>query len=178
LILFFGTTIVGVTADLWTKALAVQYLRDNEPMQVIPGWLNFTFTENRGAVFGVGQGQRWLFIMVSIGAIGFLTYLFLISAKRRFYQLMLGMLLAGVLGNMYDRTLYGHVRDMIHALPGFYWPKAIAQFLPAGLADKSVFPWIFNVADTLLCVGVFLMIVYSVVHRTNEDEAKSDESSD
>jgi signal peptidase II len=70
------------------------------------------------------------------------------------------MLLAGVLGNMFDRILFGYVRDMIHALPR--WPK--------------LFPWIFNVADSLLCVGVFLMIVYSFVHRPQSKPALQPQS--
>jgi lipoprotein signal peptidase len=81
------------------------------------------------------------------------------------------MLLAGVLGNMYDRTLLGYVRDMIHALPGIYWPDFIARYLPTDLATQSVFPWVFNVADSLLCVGVFLMIVYSFLQRPVEPAA-------
>jgi signal peptidase II len=155
LTLFFGTTAIGLTIDLWTKVIAVARLADRAPMQFITGWLHFTFTENRGAVFGIGQGQRALFIAVSIGAIIFLTYLFWQSGRQRLYQLILGMLLAGVLGNMYDRIRFGHVRDMIHALPGWKWPGT----------SVDVFPWIFNVADSLLCVGVFLMIAHSFLGR-------------
>ncbi len=138
---------VGLALDLWTKVLAETHLRDTEPVRFIHGWLHFTYTENRGAVFGIGQGQRPLFLFVSVIAIGFLTYLFATSGRQRFYQFVLGMLLAGVLGNLYDRYHFGYVRDMIHALPR--WPNA--------------FPWIFNVADSFLCVGVFFMIVYSLL---------------
>ncbi|HEY1628685.1 MAG TPA: signal peptidase II, partial [Tepidisphaeraceae bacterium] len=111
---------------------------------------------------------RPLFIVVSIAAIVFLTYLFAFSGKRPFYQLLLGLLLAGVLGNMYDRIVFGYVRDMIHALPGIYWPAPIARWLPPGWASSGVFPWIFNVADTLLCMGVFLMILYGMFQKPDE----------
>lgn len=152
---FFLTCALGVGLDLWTKVLAVAHLSDgpNVPrvIRFIPGWVHFTYTENRGAVFGIGQGQRWLFVSVSVLAIVFLTWLFATSGRQRFYQFLLGMLLAGVLGNMYDRIVFGYVRDMIHALPR--WPR--------------LFPYIFNVADSLLCVGVFLMIVYSWIHRSH-----------
>jgi signal peptidase II len=145
LMLFFGTTAMGLALDLWTKVLASTHLSAADPIRFIPGWLHFTYTENHGAVFGIGQGWRKLFILVSLGAIGFLTYLFSYSGKQRIYQLILGMLLAGVLGNMWDRIHYGYVRDMIHAVPR--WP--------------NLFPWVFNIADSLLCTGVFLMIAYS-----------------
>src|SRR6185436_9908522 len=88
LLLFFGTTLAGLTLDLWTKSLAVANLDGALPFQFIPGWLHFTFTKNHGAVFGLGQGQRWLFVLVSLAAIGFLTYLFALSAGRRFYQFL------------------------------------------------------------------------------------------
>jgi len=158
LMLFFGTTALGLALDLWTKVLAASQLSRADPIRFIPGWLHFTYTENHGAVFGIGQGWRKLFILVSIGAIGFLTYLFSHSGKQRVYQLILGMLLAGVLGNMWDRINYGYVRDMIHALPR--WP--------------NLFPWVFNIADSLLCTGVFLMIVHSLLFHPRKPAAAPD----
>ncbi|MGA3065975.1 MAG: signal peptidase II [Tepidisphaeraceae bacterium] len=150
----------GVTLDLWTKWVAFQKLAiqvvtlpngqvrafSESAYQVIPGWLEFEVTANRGAVFGLGQGLRVLFILASLGAVLFLIYLFTLSEKKWGYQIILGMLLAGVLGNLYDRVRFGYVRDMIHALPR--WPY--------------LFPWIFNVADSLLCVGVGLMVLHSL----------------
>ena len=165
LLLFFGVTVVGVGLDLWNKNLAVEHLKDGPMVQFVPNWLNLTYTENRGAVFGLGQGQRWLFVGVSIFAIAVLTSLFSRSAGRSFYQWLLGMLLAGVLGNMYDRITLGYVRDMIYALPD--WKNPLRGFFPAW---QTVFPWIFNVADSLLCVGVFLMIVYSFTQKPQQHE--------
>ena len=145
---FILIAVTGTALDLWTKTLAFSKLTlHGEPYRFIPGWLEFEAVENRGAVFGLGQGGRTIFIAVSIGAIFFLAYLFSTSGKRWVYQILLGMLLAGVLGNLYDRVTRGYVRDMIHALP--MW--------------KNFFPYVFNVADTFLCTGVGLMIVYSLV---------------
>jgi signal peptidase II len=147
---FLIVSAAGVALDLWTKSLAVANLAFDRRIEFIPGWLHFQYTENKGAVFGYGQGMRWLFIGVSIVAVFFLTGLFAVSQRRQWvYHVLLGMLLAGVLGNLYDRAVYGYVRDMIHALPR--WP--------------TLFPYIFNVADSLLCVGVFLMVVYSFFHK-------------
>ena len=130
------------------QVLAFQKLNEG-PYPFIPGWLDFQITKNPGAVFGIGRGMVAFFIVVSIGAILFISYLFLNSGRQRFYQVILGMLLAGVLGNMIDRISFGYVRDMIYALPG------------RTVAGHELFPWIFNVADTLLCTGVFLLLVYS-----------------
>jgi signal peptidase II len=169
---FFLVCLVGLGLDLWTKAYAFAHLADRSTsvtdtrpavVKFIPGWIHFEITTNRGAVFGVGQGQKPLFLAVSVIAIVFLSYLFATSKRQRFYQVILGMLLAGVLGNMYDRIVFGYVRDMIHALPDWKWPGAWQVPLigyPGG--GREVFPFIFNVADILLCVGVGLMIVYSL----------------
>lgn len=156
---FFLTTAVGLLADLWAKNLAVDQLQNGRVVDFIHGWLQFEFIENPGAVFGIAPGKTTVFILVSILAIVFLTYLFSTSAGRPFYQVILGLLLAGVLGNMYDRIEIGKVRDMIHALPGWRWPlgvRHVLKFLP-----DEVFPYIFNVADSLLCTGVALMVIYS-----------------
>jgi len=171
--------VVGLGLDLATKVWAFEALAYNRitypdgseqvqshTYQFIPGWLHFHVTGNHGAVFGMGQGNRWWFVAVSVMAIGFLFYLFGTSRRgQRLYQLIIGMLLAGVLGNLYDRVAYGYVRDMIYMLPGRSWPAWLAERLPADWewTHGPVFPWIFNVADTLLCTGVALMLVYSLI---------------
>jgi len=167
---FFLTAALGLAADLWTKSLAVTELGGGRVVDFIHGWLQFEFTENPGAVFGIAPGKRVVFLIVSVLAVVFLTYLFSASSKRPFYQIILGMLLAGVLGNMYDRIEVGKVRDMIHMLPDWRWPDSVhhvLKFLP-----DQVFPYIFNVADTLLCTGVALMLIYSFFNSPDEVEVK------
>jgi signal peptidase II len=180
---FFLVCAIGVALDLWTKAYAFSHLAlgdapPDNPLPrhsvFIPGWLQFEITKNFGAVFGIGQGRKWLFLGVSVLAIGFLSYLFATSKRQRFYQFVLGMLLAGVLGNMYDRIVFGYVRDMIHALPGWHWPgQWQAPVLRYPGDGRDVFPFIFNVADILLCVGVGLMIVYSLFTNPAKEKAAS-----
>ena len=172
-------TALGVGIDLATKVWSFRALQtsqftypngavrvESETYEFLPGWLHFHVTANQGAVFGVGQGNRWLFVGVSVVAIGFLLYLFATSAPHhRVYQVLVGMLLAGVIGNLYDRVLFGYVRDMIYMLPGKTWPAWLANSLPESWewTRGQIFPWIFNVADALLCTGVALMLVYSLV---------------
>jgi signal peptidase II len=152
---FVLTVILGLGLDQATKIIAFKKLSDwPTGYPFISGWLDFMAIENRGAVFGFGQGQRLLFIVVSIAAIVFIGYLFRCSAKSQWvYQIVLGMLLAGVLGNLYDRAVFGYVRDMIYVFPH-------RQVL-----HHEIFPWIFNVADSLLCVGVGYMMIYSLIHK-------------
>jgi signal peptidase II len=166
LMLFLGIAAVGAALDLWTKSLAVASLAEAPPHRLVPGWVHLTYTENHGAVFGIAQGARPIFLTVSVGAIVFLALLFMTSGRQRVYQFILGLLLAGVLGNMYDRIVLGYVRDMIHALPGWHWPQWLVNWFPQSWQPPrgqpmEVFPWIFNLADTYLCVGVAAMLLYS-----------------
>ncbi len=167
---FVGVASAGLALDLWSKwfsfsTLAVAIVKrpdgrvlvESRTHEWISGFVHFHVTANQGAVFGAGQGYRWLFVAVSAAAIAFLVFLFLSSRRQWFYQIVLGMLLAGVLGNLYDRLVFGYVRDMIYALPRW-----------------EVFPWIFNVADSLLCVGVGVMIVYSLFAPGKEKKAAVD----
>jgi signal peptidase II len=154
---FLAVAAVFLSLDLWTKSLAFRYLVERlftlpdgtveviskDPYVLVPGWLEFQAVINHGAVFGWGQGQRILFLCVHFVAIPFLVHLFAISKNRWFYQLVLGLLMAGVLGNLYDRLFLGYVRDLVHILPRW----------------KDLFPFVFNVADSCLCVGVPLVFL-------------------
>ncbi len=146
---------LGLALDQFTKIFAFQKLVDwPTGYPFISGWLDFMAVENHGAVFGIGQGQRALFVVVSIAAVAFIIYLFRSSnANQWVYQIMLGLLLAGVLGNLYDRAVFGYVRDMIYVFPH------------RRILGHEPFPWVFNVADSLLCVGVGFMIIYSFFHQ-------------
>ncbi len=153
------TVVIGLALDLITKHLTVAHLSGRE-IAFIPDWLSFTYVENRGAVFGAWQGRQLLFICVSAVAIGFVVYMYTRPPRRWWYDITLGMLLAGILGNLYDRVVFGYVRDMIHALPGFYWGGSwqipLVNYPPG---DRAYFPWVFNVADSLLCVSITILLV-------------------
>ncbi len=193
---------LGLGADLWSKAYAwdrlvedvevvpqtgtVMVFRNNlappgeEPVYdvvVIPRVLEFTAVANLGAAMGLGQGRKTLFILVSVAAVGVLFYFFAFSERRRLYQFVLGLLLAGVLGNLYDRLVHGYVRDMIHIFPGVRW----SQF-HGSLPDAEVFPWVFNLADVFLCIGVPAVLLYGLFagpsDPAGEHEPERDASAD
>jgi signal peptidase II len=174
--------VLGLGADLLSKEIAFEHLNirwfddaarvpqvRSDSYDAIPNYLTFQAHVNYGAVFGIGQGARVLFIVVSLLALGLLGYLFSRSGAQRVYQVLVGLLLAGVLGNLYDRAVYGYVRDMIYALPGWQFSD-LAGFLPA----REIFPWIFNIADSLLCAGVFGMFVHSLFARDETAAAPAD----
>lgn len=117
----------------------------HKPTPLVPGVLDLQLTLNTGAVFGLGQGARWLFVAVSVLATGVILVLVWRSpASARVYHVALGMILAGALGNLYDRVRFSAVRDMLHMLP-----------------ETNLWPWIFNLADVALVVGVCVVLVMS-----------------
>ena len=112
LLCFLLTATAGVALDQWSKITAFRYLsngvRWNSEGKVfaiptgtnrfIPGWLHFEVMANQGAVFGVGQGRRTLFIGVSIAAIFFIFYLFAVSGRQAFTRSSWGCCLRESLG--------------------------------------------------------------------------------
>lgn len=103
--LFWATGAALLLLDLWSKQWAFAALGPTEVTTIIPRVLEFRRSLNDGAVFGAFTGQTALFVAASVCAIGFVLYLFATSAARhRLLHLALGMVLAGALGNLYDRA--------------------------------------------------------------------------
>ena len=118
----------------------------HEPIVVVPSLLHFQLTLNTGAVFGIGQGGRPFFIAVSaIAVLVVLFYLYRSPPKAWLFHAGLACILGGALGNLYDRIRFSAVRDMLHMLP-----------------DTGLWPWIFNIADVVLIVGVVLTMLVSI----------------
>ncbi len=178
-----GVFVAGLLLDLWSKSWAfthvagfpVELTRDrvlDDPTFMLPRharvealpWdlLDFRLVLNYGAVFGIGQHRRELFIAFTVLATACAVGLFArgTRVRMRASHVAIGMILAGGLGNLYDRILYGAVRDFMHMLPGWSLPNGWQW---PGNATTDVFPWVFNVADVLLLAGMALFVVMSFI---------------
>lgn len=128
--------------DQWTKSLAVDHLMNRQPVVIWPGVFELFYSENRGAAFGMLQGQQTLFLLIALAVLGAAIYAIVrMPIKRRFFPLALcvTMVSAGAVGNLIDRMVQGYVVD----------------FLYFCLID---FP-IFNVADCYVTIGAALLVI-------------------
>ena len=131
-----------VVADQITKYLVVEKLKPIGSTNIIPGVLDFTYSENTGAAFGILKDARWVFI---VGTIAILVIVLYFMCKRVFVH-PLGdiaaiLTVAGGVGNLIDRLSIGYVVDFIDVSPLFDFA-------------------IFNFADSCVCIGSCLLIVY------------------
>lgn len=95
----------GLTLDLWSKHWAFHTLRQGGDRELIPSVLEFHVTLNPGALFGLGAGQTTLFVIASLLALALVLWMFAQCPARRWLtQIALAAILAGALGNMYDRV--------------------------------------------------------------------------
>jgi signal peptidase II len=140
----------------------------HEPVAAVPGLLEFTLVLNPGAVFGMGPGQRWFFVGFTAIALGFGLWMFSRWTRGRDHvaHAAIGMLLGGGLGNLYDRLTLGVVRDFLHPLPGLKWPFGLRPLGGSG----EIWPYVSNVADALLLVGIAILLVY-LYRREREERA-------
>lgn len=131
---------------------------NHEPVTVIPHVLEFRLVLNPGAVFGIGAGQRWFFVGFTAVALAFGLWMFARWTSRRDVSahIAIGLVISGGLGNLYDRLRFGCVRDFIHPLPGVKFPFGWRPLGPSG----QVWPYISNVADLALLIGIGMLLVF------------------
>lgn len=170
---FLAAVAVGsAAADLWSKAWALSHLSRvsshppplctppagmqhylpqriaNREIVLIKDFLDFQYAENCGGAFGFLHGtsealRRPFFLLVTIGAIGFIVHLFrTMEPGQRLMKWALPLVLGGAVGNLVDRVRLGFVVDFIHAhwKARYHWPT-------------------FNVADIAITVGIGLMVL-------------------
>ncbi|MGI9015457.1 MAG: signal peptidase II [Phycisphaerales bacterium] len=128
------------------------------PRHVVPGVLDFRLVVNRGAVFGIGQNRRPFFIAFTVVAIfiGVLLFARWTAVHHRLAHLAIGLILAGGVGNLWDRFQYVAVRDFLHLFPDLHLPFNVHW--PGG--NPEVFPWVFNIADMMLLAGMVLLMFH------------------
>lgn len=151
LIIDFISFIILVILDQITK-VKITVLKGQNPIELIKNVLEFRYLENRGAAFGMMQGQRIFFLIISIVVFFIITFILLrIPTDKKYIKLniVLVFILAGAIGNTIDRLILEYVRDFIYFK----------------LID---FP-IFNVADIYITCATFLLVFFTLFSYKEED---------
>jgi len=147
----------------------------HESRVLVPRILALHLTVNQGAVFGLGQGGRWAFVIFSVAASIAIAFVFARSrANAWVLHVALAAVLAGAIGNLVDRLAYGLVRDMLLLFPGVDLPFGLHW--PDGSA--GLYPWIFNIADVCLVLGLIVLMTLMYRHDKAAARAKARERSD
>ncbi|MCZ6683224.1 MAG: signal peptidase II [Planctomycetota bacterium] len=213
----------GLGLDLWSKEWAFSTLKWNESRTIVESFLGFHLSLNPGALFGLGDGFAPIFVGASVLALIFVLYLFAnSSAKQWSLHLALGLVLAGAVGNLYDRTTQEACVVRLEGPQGSRraigtlqsadgesvtivdygtrdrnprtWPIAggstgdrkrleIVEYGPqpvvrdfikfeVKIAGREIYPWIFNVADAMLVVGVGILLMNFWRERKHREPAE------
>src|SRR5690554_135295 len=113
--------------------LTLMELRQTVP--ILQDIFHFTYRRNAGAAFGILAGQRLFFILVALAVIVIILLYARQVKENALLQIAFALQLGGALGNLYDRLIYGEVVDFL---------------------DFKIWPFVFNIADAALVVGVAL----------------------
>ncbi len=141
--------VIVIIIDQLTKWWAYASLRTNGDITLIKDVLHLHYTTNKGMAFGLLEDQRWVFLtltaVIIIAVIAFLVY----TRKKKKHIMLnasLAMIVGGGIGNMIDRIFYG---DALFC-------GEVIDFIYFKLID---FP-VFNIADSAVCIGEALLVMY------------------
>jgi signal peptidase II len=146
-----------VLLDQLTKLTVDHTMQLFESITLLPAF-NLTYVHNTGAAFSflsdAGGWQRWLFaglaLLISVAIANWMAHL---KRQEILLSIALALVLGGAVGNLIDRVFYGYVIDFLDVYyHEWHWPA-------------------FNIADSAICIGVFLMLLESLgIGRPPQDE--------
>ncbi|MBU1100488.1 MAG: signal peptidase II [Bacteroidetes bacterium] len=171
------------------KGISLPFLNINiegmgyaESIDVIGSFFRLTFVENPGMAFGIdvgGTSKLFLSLFSLAASIGIFIYLLKVKNQRYIVRVALALILGGAIGNLIDRTFYGIFYDYA---PLFY--GKVVDFFNVDFFDFTIFGrtyerWpIFNIADSAVTIGVFLILIFNREPESKSKEEEVNESLD
>lgn len=142
-----------ILVDQWTKWLVIKKMELGESIMIIENFFYLTSHRNRGAAWGILQGQMWFFYIITvIVVIGVIYYLQTQGKKQPLLGIALALILGGAIGNFIDRL----------------FRKAVVDFIDIWIFTYN-YP-IFNIADSSLVVGVGLIFIQTILESKSSRE--------
>ena len=167
ILICLGTALFVILFDQITKAIVVKNMELEQSVDVIKNVFRFTYITNEGSAFGMLADSRWVFMIFStLGILAMIAYVcFFAKELSRISTVSLGMIIGGGIGNMIDRLFNGEVLG--HG--------KVVDFLDF-CAFPELWKWIFNVADSFVCIGTALLLLGLVIEEIKryKDKNKSE----
>ena len=139
--------------DLVSKIIILSF-ENKLPLTVINNFFTLDKVGNTGAAFSIFSGYTFLLILIAVFVLVYLWKYIICDISSRLGFISFSMLIGGIIGNLFDRIIYGEVIDFLSFnIFGYGFP-------------------IFNLADTFICVGVFLLIIDFVRGEKSENSSK------
>ena len=148
-------SIILLVIDQISKILVVKLIDINHPIEVIKNFFYLTYTHNTGAAFSILTGQRIFLILIAIVILIILiNYIRKNQVKEKLDIISFSLIIGGSLGNLIDRIVRGYVVDFLDfKIFGYNFP-------------------VFNLADTFIVVGVFLLLIVTFRKERSNDNRK------
>ena len=143
-----------------------------QKIPVIGDFFRITFIENPGLAFGIDIDSTikfWISLFSLIASIGLIIYLYTVRNEKFGFKLALALILGGAIGNFIDRAFYGVIYDYA---PLFY--GKVVDFLDFDFFNLTLFGRsydrfaIFNIADSSVTIGIFLLLFLYRDHGKKE----------
>ena len=153
LVFYYLIALFVILLDQITKWLIVSKMYLGESIPIIDNIFYITSHRNRGAAWGILQGQMWLFYVITIIVIvGIMYYLYKAAKGKWMLGVSLALMLGGAIGNFIDRVIRKEVVDFIHTYVfGYNFP-------------------VFNIADSALVIGVILLMIQMLLDERETKE--------
>ncbi|KJL06524.1 signal peptidase II [Priestia aryabhattai] len=152
---YYLIALAVILIDQVTKWMIVKEMYYGQSITVIENFLYITSHRNRGAAWGILQGQMWFFYLITVVVVvGLIIYIQKLKKQDKWFGIALALMLGGAIGNFIDRVVRKEVVDFVNTYIFTY-----------------DFP-IFNVADSALVVGVIIMFIMTLFEGKMKKEYK------
>ena len=130
--------------DIISKQIIVNVLELGKSIKVIDNFFYLTFVENKGAAWSILENQRILLLIITVIVLFLINKVINKEELGKVETLSFGMIIGGIVGNLFDRVIYGYVIDFLDfKIFGYDYP-------------------VFNLADSFIVIGIILLIIISI----------------
>lgn len=148
----YVVSLIFFIIDFLSKILIISF-EEKLPITVINNFFYLDKVTNEGAAFSMFTGYQIILIILAIGVLIYINKSIIKDINTKLGMISISILIGGILGNLFDRIFYNHVIDFLSFnIFGYMFP-------------------IFNLADTFICTGVFLLIIEFIRGDKNENRS-------